>query len=121
VAAPQPVLRSVDGTDPVHSAYNGKSRDNECPVCMEALQPKSAEDTVVVIETTQARATGTKEDPVRCGEKFHRACLRNQRKCPVCNLPIVRVRPGFPEPMTAGRRRSSRRRSNRTRRRRAKN
>jgi hypothetical protein len=122
VAVPQPVLRSVDGTDLVHSAYNGKSRDNECPVCMEALQPKSAEDMVVVIETTQARATGTKEDPVRCGEKFHRACLRNLRKCPVCNLPIVRVRPGFPEPMTAGRRLSrSRRRSNRTRNRRAKN
>ena len=121
---PQPVLRSVDGTDPVHSAYNGKSRDNECPVCTDALQPKSAEDTVVVIETTQARATGTKEDPVRCGEKFHRACLRNQTKCPVCNTPIVRLRPGFPEPMTAGRRRSSRRsrrRSNRTRSRRAKN
>jgi len=112
---PEVVPAAVDGTDPVHSDYNDKSRDNECPVCMETLQPKSATDTVVVIETAQARAAGTKEDPVRCGHKFHRNCLRTLTTCPVCRGPIVRLRPGFPEPMTGGRRHSRGRRQKKTR------
>jgi len=116
---PEVVPAAVDGTDPVRSAYNDRSKNSECPVCMERLQPKSATDTVVVIETTQARAAGTVEHPVTCGHKFHRNCLRTLTTCPVCRGPIVRLRPGFPEPMTGGRRRgssSSRSRSKRSKR-----
>ena len=106
---PEVVPAAVDGTDPVRSAYNDKSRNSECPVCMEPLQPKSATDTVVVIETTPVRAAGTVEHPVTCGHKFHRNCLQTLTTCPVCRGPIVRLRPGFPEPMTGGRRRGSHR------------
>jgi len=111
---PEVVPVAVDGTNPVRSAYNDKSRNSECPICMEPLQPKSATDIVVVIETTQARAAGTVEYPVTCGHKFHRNCLQPLTTCPVCRGPIVRLRPGFPEPMTGGRRRSRSKRSKRS-------
>ena len=104
---------------PMLSAMNGQTPD--CIICLDPLINDGEHGQVVACETTVARATGTEEDKVRCGHKFHRNCIRGwlaaqpaaHKVCPSCKQIVKRLRRANAELQAGGSRKASQRRKSR--------